>query len=197
MRQHTSGPGGPPPEAYARVTNPERFSPLHDLAERLLNELSRQYAVIREEGYDLDHDSDRNALSRPSVRLTPENDSEAPLQISFTSFPGLSIRLGKWCVERLPACGCDACGESIETTREWLDFLVHSTVAGHLREEIVLPRQNEDALRIIEIGEAARGRVATRRTPVSRAEAEAWVTSRSARAWAPWTRVPEKERAGR
>ena len=41
----------PPEEAYSRVTNPERFLPLHGSVERLLGRLEATFDVEREEGY--------------------------------------------------------------------------------------------------------------------------------------------------
>jgi hypothetical protein len=44
---HRWGPDGPPPEAYSRVTNPERFRPLHDFALTLLAQLHGSFDVDR------------------------------------------------------------------------------------------------------------------------------------------------------
>jgi hypothetical protein len=42
---------GPPPDAYWRVTNPERFRLLHDFALTLLTQLHSSFNVRRVEGY--------------------------------------------------------------------------------------------------------------------------------------------------
>jgi hypothetical protein len=42
---------GPPPEAYTRVTNPERFQPLHSFTEGLVARLEARFDVERTEGY--------------------------------------------------------------------------------------------------------------------------------------------------
>src|SRR2546421_235902 len=39
------GPDGPPPEAYSRVTNPERFAPVVEAADVLVATLLRDYDV--------------------------------------------------------------------------------------------------------------------------------------------------------
>jgi hypothetical protein len=40
---------GPPPEAYSRVSNPERFQLLHEFALNKLIQLEKNYQVRREE----------------------------------------------------------------------------------------------------------------------------------------------------
>ena len=44
MRRDRWGIEGPPDEAYSRVTNPERFQPLHAAATELLDRLEREFA---------------------------------------------------------------------------------------------------------------------------------------------------------
>jgi hypothetical protein len=66
------GVESPPEEAYSRVTNPERFRPLHGSAERLLGRLEATFDVEREEGYELDDEFDRHT-ARPTVRLAPRS----------------------------------------------------------------------------------------------------------------------------
>ena len=56
MSRDRWGPEGPPKEAYSRVTNPERFLPLHAAAMELLDRLEREFAVDRLEGHDADDD---------------------------------------------------------------------------------------------------------------------------------------------
>lgn len=94
------------PEDYARVTNPGRFAVLHDAAEKLLDELTDQYTVERREAKE----PLGSALHR-TVRLVPRTPAAAPLAITFTDFPSIVLRLGRWYEESLPSCGCDACDE--------------------------------------------------------------------------------------
>ena len=63
MRGDRWGIEGPPKEAYSRVTNPERFQPLHDAATELLDRLEREFAVERLEGPDADDELGRESLS--------------------------------------------------------------------------------------------------------------------------------------
>jgi hypothetical protein len=83
------GSEGPPLEAYSRVTNPERFRPLHGVALTLLEQLHASFNAERVEGYGLDSELESGALARPSVRLIPDDPKAAPLTITFTTFPGL------------------------------------------------------------------------------------------------------------
>jgi hypothetical protein len=116
---------GPPPEAYSRVTNPERFAPLHGSAERLLGSLERDFDVAREEGYGLDSEFKRDNAASATVRFVPRAADAGALTIAFTSFPGLRVRLGHWFVESVPSCGCDACDETPRRagigSRGWLE----------------------------------------------------------------------------
>ena len=98
---------GPPEEAYSRVTEPERFAPLHDWALDTVTRLERDYQVIRVEGVGLDHDLERSQISRPTVKLTPLHESGAPVTIAFTGFPGPAVRAGRWVIEYFPSCGCE------------------------------------------------------------------------------------------
>lgn len=63
------GPDGPPPEACSRVTNPERFRPLHDFALTLLAQLHASFDVDRIGGHGRDRELEASAVERPSVRL--------------------------------------------------------------------------------------------------------------------------------
>ena len=47
MRGDRWGIEGPPEEVYSRVTNPERFQPLHAAATELLDRLEREFGVER------------------------------------------------------------------------------------------------------------------------------------------------------
>jgi Family of unknown function (DUF6226) len=132
------GPEGPPPEAYSRVSDPERFRPLHDVALRLLEQLQAAFNVERFEGYGLDRELEVGDLVRPSVRLIPRDQNAAPLAIAFTTFPGLRVRVGRWLTDGFPACGCDACDETADEEATRLAKLVDDLTAGRFRESVSL-----------------------------------------------------------
>ena len=73
MRGDRWGIEGPPDEAYSRVTNPERFQPLHAAATELLDRLEREFAVERSEVHDVDDELARIRLAGTPVRLVPHD----------------------------------------------------------------------------------------------------------------------------
>ena len=131
------GPDGPPEEACSRVTNPERFMPLHDTALEILAALEQRFDVERVEGYGLDEELAIRALVRPTIALRPIDPEAAPITVAFTDFPGLSVRFGKWSTEWFPVCGCDACAEDAEGEIERLTERVDCVAAGGFRETVV------------------------------------------------------------
>ena len=140
MSRDRWGIEGPPPEAYSRVTNPERFGPLHSFAEGLAAEREARFDVERAEGYGLDAELERTGTVRPTIRLTPKGPRTAPVVFAFTAFPGVTTRSGRWQVDAFPTCGCDACDEHAEEQIERLAWLVDQVTAGRFREEVLLPR---------------------------------------------------------
>lgn len=138
----------PPPEAYSRVTNPERFALLHSVALQLLGRLQMEFDVERLEGHGLDSELEEIFtrsretfatvlnLNRPSVALMPRDVTAAPMVVSFSAFPGLRVRFGRWHIEDFPRCGCDACNETAESEAERLTVLIGDLTAGRFREGI-------------------------------------------------------------
>lgn len=134
------GKEGPPEEAYGRVTNPERFAPLHDAALEMTARLETGFDVERTEGYGLDEDLEsKRGLARPSVKLTPTDPEAAPITLVFTDFPGLFVRFGRWVEEPLPDCGCDACDETAESATESLAEKVDWVTGNGFRETVQAP----------------------------------------------------------
>ena len=134
------GPDGPPEEAYSRVTNAERFRPLHAAMREIIARLHSEYDVTLDEGYGLDEELVRHMTpAAPSVRLTPSDSGAAPITIVFSDFPGLHLRFGRWLIEPFPDCGCDACDESAEGEIERLIDFVDDVTAGRFREGIRIP----------------------------------------------------------
>jgi Family of unknown function (DUF6226) len=120
------GPDGPPPEAYSRVTDAERFRPLVAAADDLVARLSADYDVAVttvDEPYTL-----------RAVRLVP--GSGAPLVVGVTDFPGVRLRLGHWTTRVLPDCGCDACDESAADAIAGLVEIVDDVVGGAFTEQL-------------------------------------------------------------
>jgi hypothetical protein len=120
------GPDGPPPEAYSRVTDPERFAPVVEAADALVARLQAEYDV---EATSVTFDRTLRA-----VRLVPVVG--APLTVGVTDFPGVRLAFGHWCSTSAPMCGCDACDETAaEAIREMLRVVV-DVVAGRFAERL-------------------------------------------------------------
>jgi hypothetical protein len=136
-RRHTETPL---PEEYTRVTNPERLLPLHDLAVESMLLLRDAYDVTASSTFELIPGVMRPfEYARPPISLTPRSPTEAPVSIAFTTFPGLTLRCGRFFHEPFPVCGCDACAASFEREAERLQGILHSVVTGDFREEIEIP----------------------------------------------------------
>lgn len=133
------GDEGPPTDAYSRVTNAERFRPLHVRAVELLEDLERRFVVVRRESIGgVLAGLEGESPARASVELVPEPDLQAPLRVAFTGFPALRVRVGRWLELAFPHCGCDACDENAEESWESFDQLVEAVVGGDLWERIDL-----------------------------------------------------------
>ncbi len=180
------GPEGPPQEAYSRVTDAERFRPLHVATEALLVELCVLFEVERVDGHDLDEEQALRGVARPSTRLVPRDAGAAPLVVTFTTFPGVRVRAGHWCTDAFPTCGCDACDETADGEAARLRRMVDAVVAGRFREEVSVPL----------IGDGWQswqlwwvdGRRASGRSRIGRRRARAMLAAAGHRsiAWAPW-----------
>ena len=139
MRRDKWGIEGPPEEAYSRVTNPERFLPLHAAATELLDRLEREFAVERLVGHDADDELGRGRLARPPIRLVPHDPQAAPIVVAYTDFPGLRFRFGSWYTEPFPDCGCDACDETADGSIEEMIRMVEAVVSSGFREGMRVP----------------------------------------------------------
>ena len=131
---------GPPDEAYERVTNPERYRPLHAAAIELLRRLEREFAVERLDGDDANDGLYRVPLMRPPTRLVPHHPRAAPITVALTAFPGVMVRFGSRFTKAFPACGCDACDASPDEEIEEMTAMVEAVVSGGVRESIEVPR---------------------------------------------------------
>jgi hypothetical protein len=102
-----------------------------------LDGAARDFNVERIEQNGLDPELEAPiSLAGPTVQLVSPDPATAPLVVAFSAFPGLHVRLGRWCRVAVPACGCDDCRETIEGESERLRFLVDSLIAGRFREEL-------------------------------------------------------------
>ena len=70
------------------------------------------------------------------VRLTPEQPDQGPLTVTFTQFPGLDVRVGRWHRELYPWCGCDQCDDDPSELLAAFNAMVRDLAEGHLVEEL-------------------------------------------------------------
>ena len=185
MGRFNWGREGPPDEAYSRVTEPERFAPLHGWVLEAVERLQREYEVTLDEDGVTDADLERSPLSRPLMKLTPTHDSSAPVTIAFTDFPGLGVRAGRWLTDWFPSCGCDACDEMPEDAFEGFTDLLTDVVAGRFRESLYL-EPGGDGWRSRELWGGERRR--SGRSRVSRGKAVQMLDGKTeiALEWTPW-----------
>jgi hypothetical protein len=187
------GSEGPPPEAYSRVSDPERFRPLHNVALRLLEQLEAAFNVERFEGYGLDSELEVGELARPSVRVVPRDPKAASLAIVFTTFPGLRVRVGRWWTDGFPQCGCDACAETADGEAARLTQMVDDVTGGRFREASWVPLEG-DAWQEAEFWSSC-GRSASR-TAVDRSHARQRLAGGDCLRfeWRPWPREEKVDR---
>jgi hypothetical protein len=128
------GLAGPPEEAYGRVTNPERFAPLHAIARELLDDLRQRFDVTADASSELDPNGTTQA---PVTRLVPASERCSPLAVTFTAFPGLIVRAGPRVRFVIPPCGCDACDETLDDAVRELHECMDAITSGRVGERIV------------------------------------------------------------
>jgi hypothetical protein len=134
---HRWGSDGPPEDTYSVDTHPERFAPLHRIADALIEHLRRDYLV--EVTDDLSCALD---LRRPwvgalrAVRVVPAAADAAALTFVFTAYPGVIVHAGLLHDFVLPGCGCDACDETWQSVADELESIVQTVTSGGYREEV-------------------------------------------------------------
>lgn len=136
-------PEGPPDDSYSAITHPERFAPLHAVADSLIRYLASNYQVHVDEGIALLRGIGERPFDLPDaedidrvVRLVPEGEDCSPLLFVYTSYPGLCIYAGMLGAFIYPDCGCDACDETWEGAVESLEEDVLAIVGGRYREMV-------------------------------------------------------------
>ena len=189
MGRFNWGVEGSPDDAYSRVTEPERFRPLHDWALEALARLQTDYDVIRDESRGIDIELEGAPLSRPTSKVTPLEGSCAPITIAFTDSPGLSVRFGRWAHEWFPSCSCDACDEMPDKEFERFKQMLGDVVAGRFRESLIL-QPGGDGWRRTEFWSVHHRRA--RGTPVPRDEASKILNGEVeiVLEWMPWLPKP-------
>lgn len=126
-----------PENTYSVTAHPERFAPLHDVAEALIEYLTASYAVSLSEDIAFAADLLHGAIDvLRAVRVEPLNRNEAPLTFVFTAFPGIIVHAGLLHDFLFPDCGCDACDESLDSLLDELESIVLAVVEGRFSESV-------------------------------------------------------------
>ena len=81
------GNDGPPADTYSVTAHPERFAPLHLVADALIRNLVDNYEVQVSDNPANAADLRRRADFLRVVRLTPADESAASLTFGFTGYP--------------------------------------------------------------------------------------------------------------
>ncbi|WP_115788961.1 DUF6226 family protein [Arthrobacter silvisoli] len=129
------GTDGPSADAYSTVTHPERFAPLHAVADALIDYLTRTFDADVDSAPEHAGDLVRQGITVVrAVRVTPRERDAAPLTFVFTDFPGLAVHAGALHDFIYPDCGCDACDETAEGEAEELEHLIQGVTSGSYSE---------------------------------------------------------------
>jgi hypothetical protein len=182
--------GSPPEDTYSVDTHPERFAPLHAVADALIAHLRETYDVEIDEdaAADLMHPSFPGVVR--SVRIRPNDPACAPLTVDFTSYPGISVRAGLLHDFSYPTCGCDACDSTWQAEADDLERDVLAVASGHYRETVERGlRSWVEYAYAYPDGGARSGRSRARDYPAERLKAATPLLRALPGGWAAWPRV--------
>ena len=126
----------PAPEAYGRVSAPERYGVVVERAAELVARLERDYPVAPGPVGPDDLGPGLTARALWVIRLVPDDPGAAPLTLAATPFPGVSALYGRTCLISYPSCGCDACDEDPDRLVEGLESDVATLVEGGFSEAV-------------------------------------------------------------
>ncbi|WP_222636595.1 MULTISPECIES: DUF6226 family protein [unclassified Rhodococcus (in: high G+C Gram-positive bacteria)] len=127
----------PPESAYSVTEHPERYAPLHAVADALIEHIRETYDVEIDEGPEAIAE-----LVRPhrdttrAVRIRPSDSDCATLTLIFTSYPGIGMHAGLLHDFSFPSCGCDACDSTWQTEADRFERQVFAVVTGNYRERV-------------------------------------------------------------
>lgn len=184
----------PPPEVtYSVDSHPERFAPLHAVADALIAYLRDAYDVEVVEGEAAAADLLRPAPETlRAVRIRPNDPACAAVTIVFTAYPGIIMHAGLLHDFRYPVCGCDACDSNWEVEADELEQQVLAVVTGHYRERIERGLRPRVEYAFTYPNGGASGRSRPQDLPPERVKAAKPILRRLIKGWAAWPRAASK-----
>ncbi len=180
---------GPPPEdTYSVETHPERFAPVHAVAEALIAHLDDAYDVTVTDDPATADDMVRPPYweVRRAVRVEPSDPACASLTFAFTAYPGIVVHAGLLCDLPYPICGCDACDSTWEAEADQLERQVLAVVTGHYRERVTGTTHPWIEHAFTYPDGAASGRSRAGDVPAARLEAARTILGSLTGGWAAW-----------
>ena len=129
------GSEGPPADTYSVDTHPERFAPLHLVADALIKHLAETYDVRVSHDPANAADFVRQTEFLRVTRLAPADPAAASLTFGFIGYPGVVLHAGLLHDFAYPDCGCDACDETATDQADQLEWHVLAVAAGNYRED--------------------------------------------------------------
>ncbi|KQV06956.1 DUF6226 family protein [Leifsonia sp. Root112D2] len=182
----------PPDDAYSRMSNLQRFAPLHDVATALIEWLQSAFDVTVEETPTAATDF----LLKPddvvrAIRVVPRDPTAAPLTFVLTRFPAVYLHAGLLHDFHFPDCGCDACDDDLTGLAEELEWTVRTVVSGGYSERFDPWPGRWIEFRLDEPGAGMRsGRSRTKELPDERVTL-ARTSLPPAGQWLPWQELPQ------
>ena len=183
-----------PEDSYSRVSNLQRFAPLHAVADAIIDWLRHTFDVTVEQtasaAGDLLHMPDHVVRA---VRVVPREPAAAALTFVVTGFPGLSLHAGALHDFHFPVCGCDACDDDVTNVADELERTVRTVVTGGYSERLDAWPGRWIEYRLDEPGVGMRsGRSRTKELPDERVKF-ARTALPPAGQWLPWPFLPQGE----
>lgn len=134
-RRWVGRPGGQAPEeTYSVESHPERFAPLHAVADALIEHLTWCYDASSGDAPDFAAAlSERRVKVLHALRVAPANADAAPIIFAYTD-PGVLVHAGLLNDFPFPDCSCDACDETAESAADGLEEIVIAVVEGRYQE---------------------------------------------------------------
>lgn len=143
-RWASRGAAGPPEDSYSVDEHTDRFAALHVIAEALISHLIEMYDVIVEDTIDVVADlpyGPRADETVRAVRLTPRDQTCAPLTLALTTYPSVHLHAGVLFSTSYPSCDCNACDETWQAAADELEWQVFAITGGGLSEAVSEPRR--------------------------------------------------------